>query len=341
MFAHAARLAAPLLLLLAAGLTGAPRARAEETDCLAHDPSTILKRERTYWVFGTGRGVSTFSSSDRLHWKFQGPILTAAPAWFADAVPGNTNNFLWAPDIRRIGNRYCLYYSVSTFGRNVSAIGLATNPTLGPSGWTDQGAVIRSSATDDYNAIDPCVAEDAQGGLWLTFGSFWSGIRMIRLDPATGKQSSLDRTIYRLAAHPQDPAGSIEASCLTHHGGWYYLFVNWDTCCRGARSTYNIRVGRAKAVTGPYLDKDGKDMKDGGGTLFLGITAPDGARADTAAEIGPGHAGILTDNDGEWFSCHYEWARDHNGAPTLNLRKLVWTADGWPSLVPEMAAQPK
>jgi hypothetical protein len=192
--------------------------------------------------------------------------------------------------------------------------------------------VIASGSATDFNTIDPCIFEDAGGNPWLSFGSYFSGIKIIRIDPNTGKQSGADRNIYPVAEHPQSSNNSVEASAVYYHGGYYYLFVNWDACCAGSKSTYNIRIGRSKSVTGPYLDKDGKDMMQGGGSLFLGSLPDYGGGLPFDDEVGPGHAAILPDTDGDWFSCHYEWARDKNGATTVNVMKLTWNADGWPSV---------
>ncbi len=316
--------AATMLLTLAL-----PPARAMQTDCVIHDPSTVIKSGSTYWVFGTGAGICVYSSQDRRHWKPAPAVFAEAPRWIASTVPGNTGRFYWAPDIRRVGSRYSLYYSVSTFGSNVSAIGLATSPSLQSPHWTDQGIVIHSAAHDNFNTIDPCVVSGAHQSLWLSFGSFWSGIKMIALSPVTGKPLSAAPQIISLAAHPQDPADSIEASCLCSHGKYFYLFVNWDNCCRGEHSTYNIRVGRSRSITGPYLDRAGQDLRSGGGTEFLPATLMD---THGAAEVGPGHAGVLSDTDGDWFTYHCEWARDRQGRPILNLQKLVWSKDDWPAL---------
>jgi len=289
----------------------------------AHDPSTIIKCSDEYWVFCTGRGILTYHSKDLVHWEPGPPVLSTLPAWIAGVVA--TNHLvrdLWAPDIIRQGDRFLLYYSASSFGKNTSAIGLATNPTLDPADlhyhWTDEGIVIQSRSGDDFNAIDPSVARDAEGNLWLAFGSYWSGIRMIALDRATGKRAADDSRL-RLLAHSQ----SIEASCVSRHGDWYYLFVNWGSCCRGTNSTYNIRVGRSPKITGPYLDRDGVDMALGGGSLFLDSTGP---------FIGPGHAGILTAGTNDWFSCHFYDGTRH-GTPTLAILPLHWSTDGWPEVV--------
>jgi arabinan endo-1,5-alpha-L-arabinosidase len=285
----------------------------------AHDPSTVVKCKDEYWVFCTGRGLPSYHSKDLRVWESGPRAISNAPAWAAEAVPQNSGRDFWAPDIIHVGDRYLLYFAVSTWGKNTSAIGLATNPTLDPHDtqyhWTDQGIVVQSRATNDFNTIDPAVCQDAQGKLWLAFGSFWTGIKLIELNPDTGLRVAPDSPMYSLAHKDK-----IEASYIYPHDGFYYLFVNWGQCCQGVRSTYNIRMGRSTSITGPYLDKAGVDMMLGGGSLFL----------TTAGKfIGPGHAGIIPVGTTNWLSCHfYDGTRE--GQPTLGLLPLTWEADGWP-----------
>jgi arabinan endo-1,5-alpha-L-arabinosidase len=241
----------------------------------------------------------------------------------ADAVPALRGDRFWAPDVMYVGKQYLLYYAVSTWGKNTSAIGLATNPTLDPSDpqfhWTDQGVVIHSCEGDNFNTIDPAITQDAEGGLWLAFGSYWSGIKLIRLDPSTGLRFANDKTIHALAY-----SGSIEASYIYHHGEFYYLFVDWGQCCRGTNSTYNIRIGRSHEITGPHCDKAAKDMLHGGGSLFLG---------SEGAFIGPGHAGIISVGNTDWFSCHF-YDGEQGGTPMLGMGRVEWGTNGWPTLAP-------
>lgn len=285
----------------------------------AHDPSTIVKWRDKFWVFVTGRGVPSRWSTNLVHWQAGPRVFDELPAWAKEAVPSHRGD-LWAPDIIYQNGRFLLYYSVSVWGKNTSAIGLATTPTLDPAdpafGWRDEGPVVRSRAEDNFNAIDPAVTRDAEGNLWLVFGSYWSGIKLVALDPRTGKRLA-DAPLYALAHH-----SSIEAPCLYRRGRWYYLFVNWGQCCRGTNSTYNIRVGRSPAITGPYVDRAGRDLLSGGGTLFAG---------SAGRFIGPGHAGILHDGQREWFSFHF-YDGQRRGARTLAVAPLSWTADGWPVL---------
>jgi len=285
------------------------------------DPSSIVKCKDEYWVFYTGRGVPSYHSKDLVKWERGPAVFKTAPEWIARIVPGNRNLSYWAPDIMKVGDRYLLYYSVSSFGKMTSAIGLATNPTLDPNDpayrWTEEGVVVRTQEGDNHNAIDPSVFHDSDGSLWLTYGSYWSGIKLIQLDPQTGKRLSPDSKLFSIAYNE-----SIEASYLCRHEDYYYLFVNWGSCCQGPKSTYNIRIGRSKAVTGPYLDKAGVDMLKSGGSLFLATT--------NGPLIGPGHAGTLNAEGKEWFTSDFEGDLRMNGKATLAIMPLRWNADGWP-----------
>jgi len=278
-----------------------------------HDPSTIVHDKDEYWLFATGPGVRSFHSAHLMRWLPGPPVLPSPPAWTHDVASDNRGYF-WAPDVVRVNDRYLLYYSVSTWGKKTSAIGLATTRALG-SNWRDEGIVVRSNTNDDFNAIDPSVLLDTDGRLWMAFGSYWSGIKLVELDPVTGKRLACNAPMVSLARHD-----SLEAACLYHHDSFYYLFVNWGQCCRGTNSTYEIRVGRSVAVTGPFVDRDGIDMLQGGGTRFLGTSG---------SFVGPGHAGILRVGKEEWLSCHF-YDGNRGGRPTLALRKLGWSKEGWP-----------
>ncbi|HUA66739.1 MAG TPA: arabinan endo-1,5-alpha-L-arabinosidase [Alphaproteobacteria bacterium] len=314
-----------LFAFIASGAMAADDAHFEplalQGDTFIHDPSTVIKDGDHYYVFGTGQGIRFKSSPDLIHWKALTPIFSEPPPWTETAVPEFRGHF-WAPDIIRVDGKFLLYYAVSTWGKQVSAIGVATSPTLDPSSpnyqWTDRGMVIASTNGGDYNTIDPSVMLDDDGKLWLAFGSYWDGIYLTELDPQTGLRAR-DHAVYPLAWN-----NSIEASCLTRHENYYYLFVNWGTCCQGTNSTYEVRMGRATRVTGPYFDRNGRDLEAGGGSKFL---------VSTGRFIGPGHIGILKDGDRVWFSYHYYDAAT-SGRARLAVGKLGWTKDGWPVPVP-------
>jgi arabinan endo-1,5-alpha-L-arabinosidase len=288
-------------------------------DIRAHDPSTLALCGGEYWMFHTGRGIGSWRSRDLITWEAGPPVFHETPAWVAAAVPENRNTQFWAPDVIQVGGRYLLYYSVSTFGKKVSAIALATNATLDPASpafkWVDAGPVIGSGADTNFNAIDPAVLHDRDGRLWLTFGSFWTGIKLVELDPATGWRKSPGAPLHALAHSP-----AIEAAFLHRHSAHYYLFVNHGTCCRGVSSTYHIRVGRSETITGPYLDREGRPLLEGGGTVVVESEGP---------FIGPGHAGIIRAGDREWFGCHF-YDATQRGRPTYAIRPLTWDDQGWP-----------
>ena len=290
------------------------------------DPSTIVKRGQTYWMYGTGKGVQHYSSTDLKNWKHRGQVFATAPQWTKAAVPGNTDNIMWAPDIHQWNGKYHLYYSFSTLGSNNSAIGLATSTTLEPGSWQDQGPVIISQRGGDFNAIDPSVFTDFEGKQWMAYGSYWSGLKMFQLDSATGKRLA-GAPVINLASRPAVPGNAIEAPTIYPHDGWYYAFVTW-----GGGAGYNTRVGRSRNVTGPYLDRNGKNLVDGGGSLFLTSTPTDASGRPGDDQVGPGHVGILKDGDQFWVSTHYEGSR-FNNATTVNLSRLIWDADGWPRVV--------
>lgn len=259
-------------------------------------------------------------------WSREGRIFAEGkfPAWHDQLVPGN-RGYLWAPDVMEIGGHFFVYYSVSTFGKNTSAIGLTVGRRMDPSSphwqWEDRGVVIASVTSNRFNAIDPAIFRDAtNASLWMSFGSFWDGIHLVELDPATGLRRDSTQAPLRLAYAPE-----IEAPFLHQRDGYYYLFINWGKCCRGVDSTYEIRVGRSRAVTGPYLDRDGTDLRERGGTIVLG---------SDERRIGPGHASIHERAGRPWLVHHY-YDRQLNGRPRLRMVPLSWDAEGWPVVVTE------
>jgi arabinan endo-1,5-alpha-L-arabinosidase len=293
-----------------------------------HDP-TMAEENGTYYVFSTGDpagaigngNIQIRTSRTLRDWTYTGTVFAAKPAWITGAVGAIPN--LWAPDISYFGGLWHLYYAGSSFGSNDSVIGLATTPTLNPSSpryhWTDDGLVFRSASTDDYNAIDPSLVTATNGAKSLVFGSYWSGIKLIGLDSATGKPATGSApAIYSLAAKPfPDPE---EGAGIVYHGGYYYLFVAVDTCCRGISSTYHIQVGRSTGITGPYIDAYGTPMLSGGGMEVQGTDA---------GMIGPGSPFVFAARaDQDWLVYHYYDAYEA-GAAWLQTRPLIWL-DGWP-----------
>jgi arabinan endo-1,5-alpha-L-arabinosidase len=301
-----------------------------------HDPA-IIKARDTWYVFATGRApgggeIPIRCSSDLEHWALCGRVFDDVPAWIHEESPGTKD--LWAPDISFFDGKFHLYYAYSLFGKNTSGIALVTNTTLDSKSpdykWHDEGLVLRSRVGDDFNAIDPNLILDKAGSAWLAFGSFWSGIKMRRLDRATGKLSEQDTKLYSLAsrARPPDAAPNtaelpanweaIEAPFIIRHGRYYYLFVSWDLCCRGLKSTYRTMVGRSRNVTGPYVDKTGTSMSDGGGTQIL---------TGNKMWLGPGGESLYVEKDRTLIVFHAYDGK--TGRPSMQISTVTWKR-GWP-----------
>jgi arabinan endo-1,5-alpha-L-arabinosidase len=340
------RLAAWILAFLFFPTIGASAIPAEEPHVFAvegdvagvHDPS-IIKEGDTWYLFATTPPKAKTSeqlpircSKDLAHWKACGFVFSEIPAWIKQESPETTE--LWAPDISYLDGKFHLYYAYSAFGVNTSGIALLTNKTLDSSSpdfkWVDEGLVLKSHAEDDFNAIDPNLILDGKGGAWLSFGSFWSGIKMRRLDRKTGKLSTEDTKTYSLASRhkpeqfePPKPGlppdyQAIEAPFIVRHGAYFYLFVSYDLCCRGLKSTYRTMVGRSKSVTGPYLDADGNRMSDGAAMPLLKANQK---------WLGPGGESILLAKDRDIIVYHAYDAK--TGMPALQISTLTW-GDEWP-----------
>lgn len=245
------------------------------------------------------------------------------PAWTNDFT--NSTRDLWAPDASQRNGRNWLYYSASSFGSNHSAIGVATSLTGLPGSWRDSGAsVIQSEQCPGVNAIDPAIVVDDAGTPWMSFGSFFGGIYLVELDSKTGQVAS--SASCQPIANRIGNFDAIEGSFIYHHDGYYYLFVSLDFCCQGVNSIYHIGVGGATSVAGPYFDRGGLRMDQGGVTLLL---------TGHGRFIGPGGQTVLRDLTGPVLVYHY-YDGNSNGFPELGINKLAWTSDNWPVL----AAQP-
>jgi arabinan endo-1,5-alpha-L-arabinosidase len=294
-----------------------------------HDPS-IIRQGSTYYLFSTdasssqGGFIPIRCSTDKIAWSACGYVFSALPAWIAAAVPQATE--IWAPDVSYFNSSYHVYYAVSSFGSNVSAIGLVTNTTLDSTdpnySWVDQGIILQSSVSDNFNAIDPNILIDAGGSVWLNYGSFWTGIYQQQIDPATGQIQS-GSTTYHLAERASDvPNDPIEGASMVYENGFYYLFVSWDYCCEAnpAQSDYKIVVGRGTSPNGPFMDESGVNMAGGGGTILL---------QSDATWAGPGgQTAYIDSTDGDLIVFH-ALMLSQNGLDYVFVRSLTWTND-WP-----------
>jgi arabinan endo-1,5-alpha-L-arabinosidase len=322
-------------------------ASAKQVD--VHDP-VMAKEGNTFYVFSAGPGITFYSSKNLKEWHKEGEIFNTPPAMAREVAPEFAGH-LWAPDVQFHNGKYYLYYSASAFGKNTSGIGVAVNKTLNPKSpsyqWQDLGTVIQSIPNrDDWNAIDPNIVEDEQGNGWMVFGSFWSGIKMFKLNTDWTKPAEpqewhnlaerpRSKTLYSESASetPKSDAanGAVEGPFIFKKNGYYYLFVSFDKCCRGKDSNYNIRVGRSKSATGPYLDKEGKDMRDGGGSLVL---------AGDADWVGLGHNSAYSFDGKDYLVFHAYETADHY-LQKLKVLEMKFDADLWPKVDPRDLAKYK
>jgi len=311
-----------------AALTGAAYA----AQVGVHDP-VMAKQGDRYYLFSTGPGITFYSSSDMKTWKPEGRVFPEGPAWATKAAP-SFNGHVWAPDIYHHDGKYYLYYSVSGFGKNTSAIGVTVNSTLDPRApgykWEDQGLVVQSvPGRDLWNAIDSHVIDDDKGTPWMSFGSFWGGLKLVKLDASRTRLA--EPQVWHTIARRERPAftpdeeaapAQIEAPFIFPKNGWYYLFASWDLCCKGKDSTYKVVVGRSKSVTGPYLDRNGVDMARGGGSLVI---QGDG---DWQAL---GHNSAYTFDGKDYMVLHaYETFDKYR--QKLKVLDMTWDGEGWPVL---------
>jgi arabinan endo-1,5-alpha-L-arabinosidase len=290
-----------------------PNPGAVTGDTGAHDPSVVKAPNGTYIVAYTGANIQLKTSTDRTAWRSAGSAFPSGAPWTTSYTNGS--NQLWAPDISYHNGQYYMYYAASTFGSNHSGIFLATSATAASGSWTNQGLVTETTTSSNYNAIDPNLVVDASGQWWLTFGSFWTGIKLIQLNPSTGKP--LNSTVRGIAQRTGSST-AIEAPFIFRHGSYYYLWVSFDLCCKGASSTYRIMVGRSTSITGPYTDRNGTAMTSGGGTQVL---------AGHGSIHGPGHEAVIGDTDANVLFYHYY---ANSGASYLGINLIGYDSAGWP-----------
>lgn len=301
----------------------------------AHDP-VMIKQDSTFYLFLTGGGMS--KSTDLENWT----NLKRVPSkleWVTDDIISGYRGGFWAPDIQFLNDTYYLYYSPSAFAKNTSAIGVMTNKTLNQDSpdykWEDQGMILQSiPGRDFWNAIDANVYfERAWGGKstgWLSFGSFWGGIKLVKLD-STMTALAEPQEWYTIAKQERtfgmpdtDPGdGTIEAPFIYRRHQYYYLFVSVGYCCRGLDSTYETIVGRSRDIRGPYFDKDGVPMYAGGGTYVAG------PNEDYA---GIGHCAVYDFDGKTWFISHGYDKKDR-GRSKLVVKEITWDRAEWPTVV--------
>ncbi|HEY8935206.1 MAG TPA: family 43 glycosylhydrolase [Cyclobacteriaceae bacterium] len=285
-----------------------------------HDPSSIIKYNGVYHIWGTGDQIYHLTSTDLIQWTVAPTVFASGtwPSWINTYVSGFAGTF-WAPECVYMNGKYYMYYSCST-GSRPCAIGVATSTDL--TNWTDQGMVIYSDNSSTYGSIDPAIFSDASGNYWMTFGSHLTGIWIAQLNTSTGKR--LNSTLKNIAG---SSSSQHEASYVIRNGSYYYLYYNRGVCCNGTSSTYYVQMGRSTSPNGTYYDQNGVNLLSGGGTTIL-------STSDNF--IGPGHIGYYSENGYNFISYHY-YDGNNSGTPTLGIANLGYNSD-WPFITRDWIA---
>ncbi|EYE98299.1 arabinan endo-1,5-alpha-L-arabinosidase [Aspergillus ruber CBS 135680] len=318
------------------------------TDLNIHDPS-IVRSGDTYYSYGVDTHIPIHSAP-----SLDGPWTRLGNALDADSViPKGDRTAPWAPNTIALNGKFYIYYGVSQAGCRDSAIGVAVSDHPGPGNWTDHGPIIQTGTgkgSGKYpfstsNAIDPSVVI-ASGQPYLNFGSYWSGIWQVPLkEDLISLGDNVKSDSRHLAAEPKamfpggnnpdancrDDSGShpIEGAFISYHFPYFYLWYSHGKCCDldpkalpKPGDEYSIRVGRSSNPQGPYTDKSGKDLVDGGGELIYG------SNRDVYA---PGGQAVLTDIGGDILYYHY---LNSSVSYDFNTAKFGWNRleyeDGWP-----------
>ncbi|KAM5354969.1 hypothetical protein ACJ41O_001615 [Fusarium nematophilum] len=311
------------LVALSTGVFGYANPKACSGVCgNAHDPAIIRRSDGTYFRFSTGGRIAIHTAPAITGpWTYKGALL---PSGSSIDLPGNQD--LWAPDVIQVGNLYYVYYTVSTFGSQNSAIGLARSSSMDAGSWTDLGSTgIRSDSSKPYNAIDANLFRD--GSTWrMYFGSWWKGLYTVAMKDtptavASGAGSS--QVIY------EPVTTAIEAPYMYKNGNYYYMFYSKGKCCGfdkdrpAAGQEYKIMVCRSTSATGGFVDKSGKACNNGGGTVVL---------ESHGFVYGPGGQGVYNDPaNGPILYYHYVDTRiGYADGQKLFGWNTIDFSSGWP-----------
>ncbi|MCH4552272.1 arabinan endo-1,5-alpha-L-arabinosidase [Aestuariibaculum lutulentum] len=359
-----------------------------------HDPS-VVKDGEYYYMYQTDASYGNAHdghghfhhrrSKDLVNWEYRGSTMTSAPVWVKDtlnsmrakmdpALPAieNPEYGYWAPCVRKVGDKFRMYYSIVVIDPIVGSdfntswterafIGLMETNDLASNIWTDKGMVVcsvadgletytRTNGNDwsgyfKFNAIDPTFIETPQNEQYLIYGSWHSGIAALKLNPETGKPDKLDAledygvTIAKRGSSRWQASEGPEI-LYNPDTDYYYLFMAYDELS----VAYNTRVARSKNITGPYLGINGADVS-AGADCYPMITHPYGFKNHTGW-VGFSHNAVFQNPDTqEWF--YASQARLPENVPGIavsnaimmgHVREIQWTDDGWPVIAPERYA---
>lgn len=301
------------------------------------DPSVVRGDDGYFYCFGTGGMM--LQSEDACIWNVYQNNVIPRPTWGDGYYSGKIPN-IWAPDVVKVQDKWIYYYSLSAWD-GPCGIGYAVADEIsGP--YEDKGRLFDSGEVGgDYsigvnNSIDPQVFVDDDEKVYMVFGSF-RGIYIIQLtdDGQACYQGASYQKQHKtlIAGQPTAWDGAqYEGSYIFKKDGYYYYMGSSGTCCAGANSTYNVRVGRSKNILGPYIDSEGHNLKLSSGTSTYGDIVVF-SKASNRDVKGPGHNSILVDDAGNyWIYAHAFISTDNYATRHLMMDKLLWDENGMPYL---------
>jgi arabinan endo-1,5-alpha-L-arabinosidase len=294
----------------------------------------IEDTSNVFWLYGTHNTLASSPDMTTFTATAAGDINPDFSWWASEnTTGGNGRTDIWAPSVLFANGIYYQYYSIPIYtnpavaGSNsgpeaVIALATSTHPN-GP--WTDAGKIVSSCGTTSgctttFNAIDPAPFIDSTGKWWLSFGSYSDGIHILQLDPTTGLRLASNMAQPVIAARGAGEEGSFIFPFTVNGTLYYYYFAPIDACCAGTSSTYRIIAGRSTSPTGPFLDRGGLDLVNGGGTLVL---------SSHDHIFGPGGQSVMLAGTQPVLVYHY-YDGNANGTPTLGLNNLFFDSAGWP-----------
>ncbi|HEX6971491.1 MAG TPA: glycoside hydrolase family 43 protein, partial [Limnochordia bacterium] len=253
------------------------------------DPFILRASDGRYYLYSTG-GFRGWSSSDLVHWEFEGPVKTEHTWGVRD---------FWAPEVVEYRGRFYLYYTAtwSAGGKRIG-VALSDSPT-GP--FVD--VYPRPLFDFGHDAIDPHVFIDSDGRKYLYYskavatpqadGRHESHIYAVELGDDLVSLRGTPRPLTRPEQPWERASGRRwlwnEAPAVFKHGGVYYLLYSANCYCD---RLYAVGYATAPSPLGPFSKHPDNPLLR---------AAAWGGRLS-----GPGHVSLVRSPDGsEWFIAYH------------------------------------